>query len=163
MFYHIKGYAVEINKKDIHIMYKHNWQPDDRPRYRTPHIKATINGKKTSLHRLLMGEPKGKVVDHIDGNALNNKRSNLRICTHKQNMRNKKKTNKGSSSQYKGVTFHKKSQKWRANITIKKVKYLGQFDSEVQAAKKYNEAAIKYYGEFARLNVINNRRSRNVK
>ena len=107
MLYFIKGYSVEINKKDRNILNSHNWVPDDRPRYRTPHIKATINGKKTSLHRLLMREPKGKIVDHKDGNALNNKRNNLRVCTHKQNMQNKKKTNKGSSSKFKGVHWNK--------------------------------------------------------
>ena len=85
---------------------------------------------------------------------LNNQKSNLRIATRAENMRNRSKYKTGSS-QYKGVNRVKKSGAWRANISIdKKLVVLGYFSSEKTAAKTYNNAALKYYGEFANINLI---------
>lgn len=108
---------------------------------------------KIKLHRYLVNCPKGMVVDHIDGNTLNNCRSNLRICKLSENSRNRRDT--PSSSIYKGVFLIKRDNVYTAAIRYKNnLIYLGRFKNEVNAAKAYNEAAIKYFGEFARLNVI---------
>jgi hypothetical protein len=94
-------------------------------------------------------------VDHKDLNKLNNLRSNLRMCTGSQNEMNKNKSSGQHSSTYKGVTWHIPTQKWRTSIRFNgKRIYIGYFVDEIVAARAYNGAAIKYHGEFARLNII---------
>ena len=98
-----------------------------------------------------MGATKGILVDHIDHDVFNNVRSNLRLCTPAENSRNKIVTT--GSNRYKGV--RKSGNKFAANIGHNgKVIYIGLFDTEVDAAEKYNIAAIKYHGEFACINEI---------
>lgn len=103
------------------------------------------------LSRVIMGNPKG-VVDHINGDVFDNRKSNLRVCSQRQNSCNQKK-HKGSLSCFKGVHWHKALKKWRARITpAGKSIHLGLYESEIAAAKAYDNAAREYYGEFARLN-----------
>jgi hypothetical protein len=104
------------------------------------------------LHREIMNAPKGLVVDHINGDSLDNRRANLRLATHSQNSCNKRKR-KNTTSQFRGVCFCKAKGKWDANINLagKRI-WLGSFDSEIEAGKAYDVAAKKYHGEFARLN-----------
>lgn len=91
------------------------------------------------------------VIDHVDGNGLNNQRFNLRYCSFAENRRNNS-LYSNSTSGYKGVSWHKRDRKWRANITVQSAQVsLGYFDSPEEAYKVYCEAAIKYFGEFARL------------
>ncbi len=112
------------------------------------------------MHREIANTPKGMATDHINGNILDNRKVNLRICTDSQNHMNQKKVllrknGKNKSSIYKGVGWHKWTCTWRAYITIKRKQIgLGHFECQVLAAKAYNEAAIKYHGEFAKLNEI---------
>lgn len=118
----------------------------------------TVKGKpiKRSLPREVMGNPKGLVVDHINHDRLDNRRENLRVCTHGQNMMNRSinKTMKGKS-QYKGVTWFKPTQKWKGTITCRgKSIHLGYFTDEKHAALMYNQAAEELFGEFAFLNKI---------
>lgn len=115
------------------------------------YVARSIGRKQIKMHRLILGltifEERG---DHIDHNGLNNQRINLRKCTHQENCKNRKSA-KGSSSKYLGVRL--KINRWNARITVlKKQKHLGYFKTEIDAAKAYNEAAIKYHGEFANLN-----------
>lgn len=92
--------------------------------------------------------------DHIDGDGLNNRKSNLRICNPSQNGANARKQ-ENTTSIYKGVSWYKAGQQWQAHIyPNRKSIYLGRFDSEEEAALAYNEAAILHYGEFARLNEV---------
>ena len=103
------------------------------------------------MHRLIMDAQERQEIDHADGNGLNNQKDNLRFCTHSQNHMNRKPT-KGSSK-YKGVSWHKAAKKWNARITLnKKTVSIGYFDSEIIAAKAYDEKAIELFGEFAKLN-----------
>lgn len=109
------------------------------------------NGRKIYMHRLIAGWDR---VDHIDGNGLNNQRSNLRPTSIAENGRNRG-ANRNNTSGYKGVFRNSKST-WSSRIVSDgKNKYLGSFKSKEEAALAYNEAALKYHGEFARLNVIN--------
>ena len=111
-------------------------------------------GRRTTLkmHRVIMNAKPGQIVDHINGNGLDNRKCNLRIVDDQKNAANRK-SHSGSSSKYKGVSWHKQHNKWQANICVNgKFLYLGIFPNEIDAALAYDDAAIKYFGEFARLN-----------
>jgi hypothetical protein len=96
----------------------------------------------------------GKYIDHLDGNGLNNQRSNLRFATKSENGMNRQKQ-ENTTSIYKGVSWHKHNRKWVAYITINgKRSHLGYFISEVDAAKVYNQKAIELFCEFANLNTF---------
>lgn len=91
--------------------------------------------------------------DHKDRNSQNNKLSNLRVCTHSQNMANSG-SRKGTSL-FKGVSRCKQREKWQVHIMINyKSIFLGRFDNETDAAKAYNKAATKYFRKFAYLNEV---------
>jgi hypothetical protein len=93
-------------------------------------------------------------VDHINGNPLDNRKENLRICTHKQNGKNYSIPNNNTSG-YKGVRWHKRDKIWEAFITVEcKQRYLGRFKDIKDAVKCYNQNAIILYGEFAKLNEV---------
>ena len=95
-----------------------------------------------------------EIIDHIDRNGLNNQRNNLRDSTRSQNNANRG-LNKNNTSGYKGVCWNKQKQKWHARIRVNyKYVQLGLFDNIKDAARAYNKAALKYFGEFAWLNPI---------
>lgn len=104
------------------------------------------------MHRYLLPVKSPYQIDHIDGNSLNNQRSNLRICTKQQNQFNRKKL-ANSKSKYKGVFWHPVNKYWFSKINHdgKRI-HLGVFQNETDAAKTYDEAAKKHFGEFANLN-----------
>lgn len=114
------------------------------------YARAIIDGKGVLMHRLILGLTDPKILgDHADTNGLNNQRSNLRIATRTQNGVNRKAC---GTSKYLGVHLDKYKY-WITQISInKKQTYLGYFKSEIEAAKAYDVAAKKHYGEFANLN-----------
>lgn len=115
--------------------------------------KSGQTSKKIFMHRLILNAKDGDICDHIDGNTLNDQKYNLRIVTHTQNVTNSKKSSRRCSSRFKGVCWAKKSHKWWVVIEVNgKTVDLGYFIDEVEAAKNYDAAARKYFGEYARLN-----------
>ena len=119
--------------------------------------KRAIRRPNVQLHRLVTKAPSGMVVDHINGNPLDNRKANLRVCTGQENARN----NKGHSNRknpYKGVCFEKNAKgakKWRAYTRIKgKRLWFGYHMTAEEAAMEYNIRARELFGEFACLNVI---------
>lgn len=112
-----------------------------------------VNGNKVEvkMHRLVINAPENKQVDHKNGNKLDNRRENLRICSNMENQRNRHAVR--GSSKFKGVDYNKQAGKWRARIeNADKSIFLGHFIEEIDAAEAYNEAAEELFGEFACLN-----------
>jgi hypothetical protein len=108
-------------------------------------------GRTILMHRQIMNPPPGMVVDHIDGNGLNNRRGNLRICTRRQNVCNSRP--RRSRSKYKGVRYEKRRRTWVAEIThLGRKIYLGSFASETTAAEAYDHKAKELFGHFAKPN-----------
>lgn len=108
--------------------------------------------KNVFMHRFLLQAPKGKLTDHVNGNKLDNRRLNLRLCSPSENQKNQKK-NKANTSGFKGVSWDKERKKWAAYINANgRLYHLGRFSIKRVAAEAYDKAAKKLHGEFARLN-----------
>lgn len=103
------------------------------------------------MHRFVINAPSRKEVDHWDREGLNNQKYNLRLGTRSLNNGNSVGWNKQTSSQFKGVTWHKIAKKWMVRVANR---YVGLFADEIDAATAYDKAAKNYYGEFALLNIV---------
>ncbi len=142
-----KGLFATVDADDYEEVSKYRWFTIRRGR--TLYAARTENGRTVYMHRMLMRPRKGYVVDHIDGNGLNNWRCNLRTCTHAQNQANK--APRGGTSQFTGV--YRCGDKWVAHVNCRrKYYYVGIFDDEVEAAKARDRKAYELHGEYAYLN-----------
>ena len=162
---------TKVDDEDFEILNQWKWSATKRkgnPTYAERNIVVDGKRKTLRMHRFITDCQPGKIIDHKDRDGLNNQKHNLRICTHSDN--NKNRTSCGTSK-YLGVHWHTNKRKyltqsgekiqirsfWLASIRVDgKVKYLGSFAKEDDAAKAYNEAAIKHHGEFANLNIVSN-------
>lgn len=100
------------------------------------------------LHRIIMECPDNMMVDHINHNPLDNRKSNLRVCTNSQNNMNKGKQSNNTSG-YRGVDWHKQNNKWHARIHVNKRKiHLGYFDTKEEAIEARKQAELEYFGEY---------------
>jgi hypothetical protein len=115
----------------------------------------TVDGgrhTKQAMHRLLLCAPRGSQVDHVNGNGLDNRRSNLRYCTNGQNQQNRHHA-RNNTSGFRGVTWNKASQKWQAGIKYEgKSIHLGLHDNREDAARAYDIMARQIFGSFAHPN-----------
>ena len=143
---------VLIDSDDIEKVKAHTWFVNKHRDIFYVRTHATINNVRTllRLHRFIMDARPGEIVDHINGNGLDNRKCNLRICSLQENNHNCKKPRHNTSG-YKGVYWHKLCKKWGAQIRVnKKELHLGLFDTKEKAYDAYCEASKKYHGEFGR-------------
>lgn len=150
----VRDLVTLVDDRDYPRLSKHNWQISGVAPYIYAARYPRRGGKSVCvlMHREILDAPKGMHVDHINGDRLDNRRENLRLCTHAQNGRNRKPT-PGGSSKYKGVKWDRRAKKWRATIKINRKEYhLGYFTSETEAALAYDRGALKHHKEFARTN-----------
>jgi hypothetical protein len=147
-----KGYTAIIDAADIHLVDAWNWCVDVRV-HTSYAVRGNWNGGKQSLiymHRLIMSEPDGLHIDHIDGNGLRNMRSNMRISTKSQNGQNQV-IGLGNSSGFKGATWHSQRGKWMAQIVLRGERhYLGLHPTAESAHAAYCEASARLHGKFGR-------------
>ena len=116
-------------------------------------LGARGNRTNTYIHNIILPPTDGIEIDHINGDGLDNRKVNLRLVTHAQNQMNRRKKAEATSI-YKGVYWHSGSQIWCAKIgKDSKQTHLGSFVLELDAMKAYNKAALKLFGEYAKLNV----------
>ena len=136
-----------VDDEDAPRVLLHNWY------LRAGYICRTDT--RMPITRFLLNPEPELVVDHISGNRRDNTKANLRICTKNQNWFNAK-SHKNSRSKYKGVTWDIKAKKWAAQIQYSKQhKFIGYFNTELEAAKAYNDNAVLLFKEYAKLNELN--------
>lgn len=148
-----KGKFALVDDEDFEKLNSYKWYATKNgTKYYASKGGTMLNGKslkKVYMHRFILNNPTRLVVDHIDGNSLNNQKFNLRQCTKRQNSLNQGK-NSNNKSGYKGVCYFKGV--FIAQISInKKNTYLGRFKTKDEAYEAYCKACTKYHGEYARL------------
>jgi hypothetical protein len=150
-----QGKFAIVDPKDYARLSKYKWRICNarNTMYAERSIrKGPARYGRVLMHRMIIHPAKGFVIDHINGNGLDNRSANLRLATVSQNAANapKKSTN---TSGFKGVWFDKQKKKFRACIWHQKKRHhLGYFKTKIEAAKAYDQAAIKYHKQFARPN-----------
>lgn len=148
-----KGFVATVDEADYEYLMQWKWSAHVGPGGRVAAYRKVGQGKgqltkNEWMHRAILAVPEELEVDHINGDALDNRRANLRLATREQNLRSRS-TFKNNKSGYKGVVFDNKSKRWRAYLNI------GPFDTPEEAARAYDDAVIKLFDQFAKPNFDN--------
>lgn len=146
------GTQTLIDDENIEMLSQWKWHLNGG--YAVGYRKYNGKAEYIKMHRFILNAPLDSLVDHVNGDRLDNRIVNIRFCDRLQNSQNRK-CRKNSTSGYKGVLVFKNAsfEGWQVRITVKgKKKFIGYFKEKILAAKAYDAAARKYFGEFARLN-----------
>lgn len=132
-------YVAFVDDEDYGLVAEYKWFAKIKLWSSTTYALASIPGTTIQMHTLILGKRDGLEIDHINRNGLDNRKTNLRFCTHADNLRNE---GPRGLNIYKGVSYMKHNNKWRARITTSEGrKHLGVFATAKEAALAYNEAA----------------------
>lgn len=144
-------YAL-VSKDDLALAHSHKWHASKSNS--KDYVRAKTPEGNISMHRVITGAPEGMLVDHINGDGLDNRRSNLRVCTHSENLRNRKGVTSLNTSGFLGVSRNKGTmRKWEAMVVRNgRKEYRARFFCPIEAAIARDIAAIEIHGEFASLN-----------
>ena len=149
-----QGQFAVVDDEDYYRISQHKWYAwkHGHTYYARTNTRVDDVHKNITMHRFIIQPEEDEMIDHADNDGLNNTRDNLRICTASQNHANQQKTR--GSSQYKGVSFSKRANKWEVYINKDGKRYrLGYFTDEKKAAEAYDQKAKELFGEFAELNI----------
>lgn len=150
-----RGYVALIDEEDFELVSRYKWSASAFPKANSIYAMTnskTVNGKRHTilLHRFIMRASSGELVDHIDGNGLDNQRDNLRKCSRSENGKNRVCVAKHNTSGTTGVHYHIRKKKWQASIAIDgKNKCLGSFLNKVDAVEARKLAEEHHYKEFS--------------
>jgi len=148
-----QGKFAIVDAEDFEWLSQHKWSTAKRGNMFYAATTVRVNGRAyyILMHRLILGLGSDQLTDHKDRNGLNNRKTNLRVATNSQNQRNS--PSRAGTSKFRGVRWHKDRKRWQTTIQKNRKKmHLGYFESEKEAALKYDEIAKKIFGEFAFLN-----------
>lgn len=147
------GAEIQIDELDRELVEAHRWKLCRARPSALPYAYTIIARKKVRLHRLLMGAEPGEMIDHANGDTLDNRRANLRRADHHESRANE--GNLGGRSQHRGVSWSEERQLWRARLRCQgRSISLGYFVTEDEAAAAWNAEAVRQWGTFARLNKV---------
>ena len=145
-----RGLVAVVDDADFEAVTKYKWYAEPRRGNRAYAVSSSAPEKY--LHRFIMKPGPGLVVDHKDHDCLNNRRTNLRVCTPQENQRNMLRP-RNNTSGYKGVSYATNVKKWHAYIRSgRKRVNIGWFETAEEAAQAYDQAAVEHFGEFSQLN-----------
>lgn len=146
-----QGKETIVDDSDYDLVMKYKWH--FKKAFFSGYATGWVGNGKMRLHSYLMKPPLGYVVDHINGDPLDNRRENLRIVKPIENNRNRR-MNENNTTGFRGVYWYTRYSKWvaRINVSGKKL-HLGYFTDKIEAANAYDQAALKYYGDFAHVNL----------
>lgn len=141
-----QGQEAIVDEDIYPQLLKFKWCADKK--CKTYYASTNKNGKQIYMHRLILGNPKGMIVDHINHNGLDNRMSNIRICSHSQNKMNIENYGNNTSG-HRGVCWDKSRNKWRVGIKfMNKLLNLGRFNTKKEAIQSYQNKARELFGEF---------------
>ncbi len=147
-----RGLEVIIDAMDLPLVERWKWSLQGHQ-----YAGRNDRGRIVYMHRQILGVLPGVEIDHVNGNGLDNRRANLRLATHSQNLANIRSLVAHNTSGFKGVSWdgdqRRRRKRWIAQIQVKGRHFmLGRFLEARQAAQAYDEAAKKHFGSFARTN-----------